>query len=105
MGLKPAVLCLLKCKGKCIKGFVSAQPYKTAISHINVRLVTFSVTGTNAAIQSITGNHQVGLVLCSQDLVVHHIIFKYQLHVNFFTTLLQDIEQVFSSYTAKTVAC
>ena len=104
MRLKPTVLGLLEGKGESVKGFVRAQPDKAAITHINVGLVGVGIAGADAAVQAIAGNHQVGLVVLRQRLVVGHVGFKHQLHIQLFAALLQDVEQVLAAYPTKTMA-
>ena len=104
VSLEPAVLGLLKGEGKGVKGFVRAQPDKAAIAGVDVGLEHLGVTAADAAVQAVAGNHQIGLVLLRQRLVVRHINLEHQLHPERQTTVLQDVEQVLASNAAKAVA-
>ena len=102
--LEPAVLGLLESKGESVKGFVRTQPDKAAVAHIDIGLKAVGVAAAYAAVQTVAGNHQIGLVLLCQRLVVCHVVFENQIHAQLFAALLQDIEQVLAAYAAKAVA-
>ena len=104
MGLEPTVLGLLKGKGKGIKGFVRAQPDKAAQAGVDVGLIGLGITGAHPAVEAIAGNHQVGLVLQCQGLVVAHVLFKQELDIEFFAARLQDVEQALAANATKAVA-
>ena len=104
VGLEPAVFGLLECKGEGIKGLVCAEPDEAALPRVDVWLVGGGVTGADAAVQAIAGDHQVGPVLRGQGLVVRHIGLEHQFNTHRHTALLQDIEQVFAPDAAEPVA-
>ena len=101
---KPAVLGLLKGKSEGIKGFLCAQPHKAAVAHFYVGFVGVGITGTNATVQPVTSNHQVGVVLPRCGLVVLHIRFKYQFNTQRNAAFLQNVQHFFASNPAKAVA-
>ena len=101
---KPAVFGRLKRKGKCVKGFVRAQPDKAAVAQLDIGLEGFRIAGTDAAVQSVAGNHQVGVVLRRDSLVVLHIGFKNQINAERNAALLQNVQQPLAAYAAKAVA-
>ena len=80
MGCKPAVLGLLKSKGERIKLFTRTQPDKAALAGVNIRLKHISIAGADAAVQAITGDDQVCVVLRSNDLIILHIGLKHQIY-------------------------
>ena len=105
MHCKPAVLGTLKAKGKCVKGLLSAQPYKAALAQVNIRFKRGSVAGTNAAVQAVACDDQVGIVLRSQGLVIIAVHLKHQLHAQLLAARLQNVQQVLASNAAEAMAC
>ena len=101
---KPAVLGLLKRKGKRVKCLFRAQPDKAAGAQLNVGLECLLVAGANAAVQTVAGNDEIGLVLRCKRLIVLHVGFKHKLNAQRDTAVLQNIEQFFAPDTAKAVA-
>ena len=104
VGCEPTVLGLLKRKGESVKGFARAQPHKAAQPRVDVGLVGLGVARAHPAVEAVAGNHQVGLVLQGQRLVVVHVLLKQQFHVQLFAARLQDVEQAFSPNATKAVS-
>ena len=101
MGLEPAMFRLLEGKGESVEGLVRTEPHKAAQACIDVGLVGLGVPGADAAVESVAGDHQVGLVLAGQCLIVRYIGLEHQFHAHRQTALLQDIEQVLAPDAAK----
>ena len=102
--LKPAVLCFLQGEGEGVKQLARAQPHKTTFAFINVGLVGRCKARTHFGVDAITGNDQIGFVLRTDVGIGIDFGFKHQFNTDFFTALLQNIEQTFASYAAKTMA-
>ncbi|MCY1222964.1 hypothetical protein D9M72_350730 [compost metagenome] len=102
--LEPAVLGLLEGKGEGVEQLVRAHPDKAALARVDVRLERVGVAGADAAVQAVRGDHQVGLVLHRQRLVVGHIGLEHQLHAQRFAARLQDIEQALAADADKAMA-
>ena len=101
---KPAVLGLLEGKSESVKSLVRAQPDKAAGTQVNVGLEGVGVARAHPAVQAVAGNHQVGLVLRCQGLIVLGVGFKHQLDAELQAAILQDVEQPLASHAAKAVA-
>ena len=101
---EPAVLGLFEGEGECVEFLVCAQPDKTAGAQVNVGLEGVCIARAHPAVQAIAGNHQIGLVLCRQRLIVLDLRFKHQFHAQLQATILQDVEQAFTTHAAKTMA-
>ncbi|MNM71291.1 hypothetical protein D3C81_829520 [compost metagenome] len=104
MRLEPAVLGLLEGEREGIEQLVRAQPDKAALARIDVRLEGVGVAGADTAVQAVRGDHQVGLVLHRQRLVVGDIVLEYQPDAERFAARLQDIEQALAADADKAVA-
>ncbi len=103
MGLEPAVLGLLESKRERVERLVRSKPNEAAQARIDVGLVGLGVTGSDAAVEPIAGNHQICLVLRGQRLIVRNVGLEHQFHAHRQTTLLQDIEHMLAPDAAKTV--
>ena len=104
MRRKPAVFGLLEGKGESVERPMRAEPDKTAQPGVDIRLVAVGITCADAAVQAITGNHKIGVVLRCQCLIVADVGLEHELHPQRQAALLQDVEQVFAPDAAKTVA-
>ena len=98
------MLGLLEGKSESVKSLVRAQPDKAAGAQVNVGLEGVCVARAHPAVQAVAGNHQVGLVLCRQRLVVFDIGFKHQRHAQLQAAILQDVEQALAPHAAKAMA-
>ena len=101
---KPAMLGLLKRKGKGVKGFLCAQPDKAALPQFHIGLEGVGIAGAHPTVQAVAGNQQVCVVLFGQCLVVLHIGLKHQVYTQGDTAFLQDVQQLFAPNAAKTMA-
>ncbi|SPC13098.1 conserved hypothetical protein [Cupriavidus oxalaticus] len=104
MRLEPAVLGLLEGESEGVEQLVRAQPDKAALARVDVGPEGLGVAGADAAVQAIRGDHQVGLVLHRQRLVVGDIVLEYQPDAERFAARLQDIEQALAADADKAVA-
>ena len=74
---------LLERKGEGVESLVGAEPDKTAGAGVDVGLEGLGVLGAYAAVEAIAGDHDVGLVLQRQRLVVLRVGLKDQFHAEF----------------------
>ena len=98
------MLGLFEREGEGVELFLGAQPHKAALAQVDVGLVNAGVTGADAAVEAVAGNHQVGAVLRGQGLVVGHVGLEHQLHTQLQAAVLQDVEQPLAANAAKAVA-
>ncbi|MNT31111.1 hypothetical protein D3C72_1669350 [compost metagenome] len=98
------MLGLLEGERERVEQLVRAHPDKAALARVDVRLEGVGVAGADAAVQAIRGDHQVGLVLHRQRLVVGNIGLEHQLHAQRLAACLQDIEQALAADADKAMA-
>ena len=105
MGLKPAVLGLLKGKGKGLKRLLGTKPDKAAFTGVNVGLKDIAVATANAAVEAIAGNDEIGLVLGNGHMVVVDFATKDEVHARGATVVLQNVKEPLAPNAAETMAC
>ncbi|EWS64060.1 hypothetical protein Y695_02702 [Hydrogenophaga sp. T4] len=97
VGLKPAVFGLFECKREGVKGLPGAEPDEAAFARVDVGPVSGFVARADAAVEAVAGDHEVGVVLLSERLVVGHVGFEHQIHTQRQATFLQDVEQALAA--------
>ena len=102
--LKPPVLGLHEGEGEGIEGLLCAEPDEAALARVDVGLEGLGVAGANAAVEPVAGDHEVGLVLRGQGLVVAHVGLKHQVHAQCQAAFLQDVQQPLAADAAEAVA-
>ena len=104
VGLEPAVFRLLEGEGEGVEGLLRAQPDKAAQPGVNVRLEGAFVARADAAVQPVAGDHEVGVVLLGERLVVGHVGLEHQVHAQRHAAFLQDVEQALAADADEAVA-
>ena len=94
-------MCFFKCEGERFKELGRTKPNKSAFSNINIWFVAVLVLCSNSAVEPITCNDQVRIL---KGLVIGDILVEQQIDPFLKAAVLQDIEQSFSTYTAKPMA-
>ncbi len=102
--LEPAVFGLHKIEGEGVKRLFGAEPDKAAFPRVDVGLEGLGVTRSDAAVEAVAGDHQVGVVLLGEGLVVGHVGFEHQVHTQCQASVLQDVEQFLAADAAEAVA-
>ena len=104
VGLEPAVLGLLEGEGEGVEGLVRAEPDEAALAQVDVGLEDLGIALADAAVEAVAGDHQVGVVLRGQRLVVRGVGLEHQLDAEREAALLQDVEQPLAADAAEAVA-
>ena len=98
------MLGLLEGEGEGVEQLVRAEPDEATAALLDVGLEHLGIALADAAVEPVTGDHQVGAVLGCQRLVVGGIALEHQLHAQRQAALLQDVEQALAPDAAKAVA-
>ena len=101
VGLEPAVFGLLENEVEGVELLVGTKPDKTVGPCHHIGLEHIGVQVTNAGVDAVAGDHQVGI---GEVGVGHHVLLEHQLDTQLFTARLQDVEQLLAANPHKAVA-
>ena len=99
--LEPAVLGFFEREREGLEQLVRAEPDEAAAPHVDVRLVRCRVLGTDAAVEPVAGDDEVGVDVRR---VVLHVGLEHQLDAQLLAACLQDVEQALAADAAEAVA-
>ena len=102
--LEPAMLGLLEGKGEGVEGLLRAQPHEAAQARVDVGLEGRFVACADAAVEAVAGDHEVGVVLPCQGLVVGDLGLENEVHAQLVAAVLQDVEQALAADADEAVA-
>src|SRR5690606_5028687 len=101
--LKPTMRRIHKCKRKGVETFFNAQPNITALANVNVRTKRRRIALTHLAVEPVSGNEQIGVVLQRNALIVVNVGVKHKIDAYLGTALLKNIEQFLAPDADKTM--